>query len=57
MTRSKPKPPTFDVLLAAIGVAPSAADLTLLVETARTYFGGHTSMERNEKSSQRLRCG
>ena len=36
----RPKIPTFDVLLAAIEVAASAADLAALLQTARTYFTG-----------------
>jgi hypothetical protein len=38
--RHKPTPPTYESLLGAIAVAPSAADLALLRETARTYFMG-----------------
>ena len=38
---ASPKPPSFDALLARIAVAPSAADLAALLETAQTYFMGN----------------
>ena len=41
----KPKIPTFDALLAAIKVAPSAADLAALLVPAQTYFAGNQREE------------
>ena len=38
--RPTPKIPTFEALIAAIAVAPSAAVLSALEVTARTYFAG-----------------
>ena len=38
--KQPPKIPTFDTLLGAIRVAPSAADLALLRVTVRTHFMG-----------------
>ena len=35
-----PKIPSFDALLAAIAIAPSAADLAALLQVAQTYFMG-----------------
>jgi hypothetical protein len=51
--RPKPKIPTFDVLLAAIKVAPSAADLAALLVTAQTYFAGNQREELVAAVAQR----
>ena len=39
--RGKPKAPSYDDLLAAIGAATSAAALAPLLQTATTYFAGN----------------
>ena len=47
-----PNIPSFDTLLAAIAIAPSAADLAKLVTVARTYFMG-TQREELEAAAAR----
>ena len=42
--------PSFDTLLAAIAIAPSAADLAQLLNVARTYFTG-TQREQLEAAA------
>lgn len=46
------KPPTFEALLAAIAIAPSAADLALLLDESRAYFTG-TQREALEQAVAR----
>jgi hypothetical protein len=40
MTRPKPKPPTFDWVVAAIAMTSSLPDLRAIRETSCTYFMG-----------------
>jgi hypothetical protein len=49
----RPRIPTFDALLAAIAVAPSAADLAALLVTARTYFMGNQREQLEAAGEQR----
>ena len=50
-----PKPPSYDALLSAITTAPSAADLAVLTDAARTYFAG-TQRETLEAAAARRRA-
>jgi hypothetical protein len=48
-----PKIPSFDTLLAAIGVAASVADLAALRKIARTYFTGNQREELETAAERR----
>ena len=53
MKHSAPKIPSFDALLAAIGVAASVADLAGLRQIARTYFTGNQREELEAAAERR----
>jgi hypothetical protein len=51
--RPKRTVPTFEVLLDAITIAPTAADLALLLQTASTYFMGNQREQLEAAAAQR----